>query len=226
MALLLALVALFGELPRRGSHASKAEGTVGAGAAGDTHVFLPLVLKGTPGDSETVRFAVIGDYGSGSEHEAAVAGLVNSWGPEFIITTGDNNYDTGSAATIDAHIGQFYHSYIGDYGGAYGEGAATNQFFPSLGNHDWYTSNAQPYLDYFNLPGNERYYRFTWGSVAFFAIDSDPNEPDGVADDLGAGGLVGGCPGEFDVLLEHRLLPSRPLLIGTSWLDSEHAMAI
>jgi hypothetical protein len=55
-----------------------------------------------------------------------------------------------------------------------------NQFFPTLGNHDWYTPGAQPYLDYFHLPGNERYYDFVWGPVHFFAIDSDENEPDGV----------------------------------------------
>ena len=157
---------------------------VQAEPAADYVAYLPLIMNSAPAGGEELVFAVVGDYGSGSEHEAEVAALVNLWGPEFIITAGDNNYDTGSAATIDAHIGQFYHSYIGDYTGAYGAGAASNQFFPSLGNHDWYTSNAQPYLDYFNLPGNERYYSFTWGSAALFAIDSDPNEPDGVADDL------------------------------------------
>ncbi len=53
-------------------------------------------------------------------------------------------------------------------------------FFPTLGNHDWYTNDAQPYLDYFTLPGNERYYDFVWGPVHFFALDSDEHEPDGV----------------------------------------------
>jgi len=54
-----------------------------------------------------------------------------------------------------------------------------NAFFPSLGNHDWYTSGAAPYLSYFALPGNERYYDFVRGPVHFFAIDSDGHEPDG-----------------------------------------------
>ncbi len=157
--------------------------SVQAEPAADHMVYLPCILNSGPAGGDDLVFAVVGDYGSGSDHEAEVAALVDSWVPEFIITTGDNNYDTGSAATIDAHIGQYYHSYIGDYTGAYGEGAVTNLFFPSLGNHDWLTADAQPYLDYFNLPGNERYYSFTWGSIAFFAIDSDPTEPDGVADD-------------------------------------------
>ena len=35
-------------------------------------------------------------------------------------------------------------------------------------------------IDYFTLPGNERYYDFVWGTVHLFAIDSDSREPDGV----------------------------------------------
>jgi hypothetical protein len=50
-----------------------------------------------------------------------------------------------------------------------------------LGNHDWTTNDAQPYLDYFELPGNERYYDFTWGPVHLFAVNSDSREPDGVS---------------------------------------------
>lgn len=128
-------------------------------------------------------FAVIGDYGSSGPGEMAVANMVKSWNPEAILTLGDNNYQTGSAGTIDANIGQFYHAYIGNYQGSYGPGSATNRFFPSLGNHDWQTPGAQPYLDYFTLPGNERYYDFVLDNVHFFAVDSDPNEPDGNASD-------------------------------------------
>jgi hypothetical protein len=127
-----------------------------------------------------VRFAVIGDYGGGGGPEADVAALVKSWGPDFIITTGDNNYPSGSGETIDSNIGQFYHQFIYPYHGDYGEGASVNRFFPSLGNHDWDTSAAQPYLDYFVLPGNERYYDFLWGPLHFFVLDSDSREPDGV----------------------------------------------
>lgn len=127
-----------------------------------------------------IIFAAIGDYGSGNQNEAAVAALVLSWQPELILTLGDNNYPDGSPETIDANIGQFYHAYISPYNGAYGAGAETNRFFPSLGNHDMMWEMGQPYLDYFNLPGNERYYNFTWGPVEFFALDNESNEPDGV----------------------------------------------
>jgi len=126
-----------------------------------------------------VRFAVIGDYGSAGLAEQSVADLVKSWNPDFVVTTGDNNYALGEASTIDQNIGQYYQEFIYPYVGSYGAGATSNRFFPSLGNHDWLTAGAQPYLDYFTLPGNERYYSFTWGPVHLFAIDSDDNEPDG-----------------------------------------------
>ncbi len=139
----------------------------------------------TPQDTQTpepqvIRLAVIGDFGSGEQAEQDVAGLVQSWSPDFIITTGDNNYPDGAAETIDEHIGKYYHSYIHPYKGAYGEGADQNRFFPTLGNHDWRSINAGPYLEYFTLPGNERYYDVDLGFVHLFALDSDSNEPDGV----------------------------------------------
>jgi tartrate-resistant acid phosphatase type 5 len=106
---------------------------------------------------------------------------VKSWNPEFIITLGDNNYDFGDSTTIDRNIGQYYHTYIYKYRGRYGPSASTNRFFPSLGNHDYYTRNGEAYRDYFTLPGNGRYYDFVRGDVHFFVLDSDPNEPDGVS---------------------------------------------
>jgi hypothetical protein len=128
----------------------------------------------------SIRFAVIGDYGLAGTAEEDVAALVESWSPDFIITAGDNNYPSGSAQTIDENVGQYYHSYIYPYLGNYGEGADKNRFFPSIGNHDWLTEAGGPYLDYFTLPGNERYYDFIWGPVHFFCVNSDSNEPDGV----------------------------------------------
>jgi hypothetical protein len=148
---------------------------------------LPPTLTPTPAETATptpepfeARFAVIGDYGSNNSSEADVAALIHGWQPDFIITTGDDNYPSGAADTIDANIGKYFHDYIFPYVGTYGSGADQNHFFPTLGNHDWYTAGAQPYLDYFTLPGNERYYDFVEGPVHFFALDSDPNEPDGV----------------------------------------------
>ena len=127
-----------------------------------------------------IRFAVIGDYGSGNHIERDVAQMVESWKPDFITTVGDNNYPIGEAKTIDQNIGKYYHAYISPYKGNYGTGAATNRFFPIIGHRDWDSPDGlQPYLEYFSLPGNERYYEFTWGPVHFFMLDTDEREPDG-----------------------------------------------
>ena len=137
--------------------------------------------------AQKTRFAVIGDYGSTVEgktsqtEEQDVADMVKGWNPSFIITVGDNNYSCGESSTIVENIGKDYCDFIYNPGAPAGQvctGKATddktNRFFPSLGNHDWYTPKAKPYLDYFTqLPGNRRYYDFVQGPIHFFAIDSE-----------------------------------------------------
>lgn len=153
----------------------------------------PPTPTATPAATATptaVTFAVIGDYGLAGPDEEAVATLVHGWEPDFIITTGDNNYPNGEAATIDENVGQYYADYIYPYTGTYTRTTTVdaNRFFPSLGNHDYYSLNgAQPYLDYFTLPGNERYYDFQRGPVHLFAVNSDYNEPDGIRADSAQG---------------------------------------
>ena len=150
------------------------------------------VLEPGAGQGGPTRVAAIGDYGYAGPDEQAVADLVKAWRPELIITLGDNNYPLGGADTIDLNIGLFYHDYIAPYVGRFGCGGPRNRFLPSLGNHDWMTPDARPYLDYFALPGNERYYDVAWGFVHLFALDSDPNEPDGIsADSIQAAWLRG-----------------------------------
>jgi predicted phosphodiesterase len=138
----------------------------------------PGIEVNMPADS--LVFAVIGDYGLDSENEAAVADLVKSWNPDFIITTGDNNYDQGEMSTIENNISKHYGDYIYNYdaeeqyrcnGKAFDE--QVNRFFPSPGNHDTYgISGMKPYLNFFTLPGNEVYYSFTWSDIAFYALNS------------------------------------------------------
>ena len=134
---------------------------------------------------QTMRFAVIGDYGVDSQDEADVADLVAALEPEFIITTGDNRY---AGRTFDQVVGKYYCQYLTDVEvGTFcaGGSSPTNAFFPSLGNHDYLDyGGVDAYLDYFTLPGqgvassgtsgSERYYDFIQGPIHFFALDSDP----------------------------------------------------
>ena len=150
--------------------------------AGCLGFIAPAMLR-----AERLTIGVIGDYGAayaggaGFSNEQAVANLIKSWNPDFIITTGDNNYPNGEAANIDTNIGQFFREYIYPYVGTFGAGATSNRFWPSIGNHEWPfgVSGLQPYLDYFTLPGNERYYSYRQGPVELFAVVGDQQEPDG-----------------------------------------------
>ena len=146
---------------------------------------LAFSINLSTAQSSTTRFAVIGDYGDyTSPYTGQVADLVKSMNPDFIVTVGDNNYGDstypdGSAELIDQNIGQYYHEYIYNYVGSYGAGSSEMRFYPAMGSHEWDTPGAIPYLDYFTLPGNERYYDFVRGNVHFFIIDTDSREPDG-----------------------------------------------
>jgi tartrate-resistant acid phosphatase type 5 len=172
---------------------------------------------------DTTRFAVIGDFGSAGKNEQSVADLVMSWNPEFIVTTGDNNYTLGLAETIDPNIGQYYHEFIGSYTGSYGDGSQENRFFPSLGNHDWGLGSIDPYLNYFDLPGNERYYHVLQGPVEFFILDSDTREPDGVSSDSIQGqwlqSALGDSTATYKVVVFHHPVYSSAEHGSTAWMQ-------
>jgi hypothetical protein len=158
-----------------------------------------LLMFGIAAIAQT-KFAVIGDYGDGTfrygNHVTNVASVVDSWNPEFIATVGDNTYmpsGDNEPDQYDSDVGQFYHQYIYPYSGQYGQGSDINRFFPALGNHEYYEPNygvgIQAYLDWFELPGNERYYNVRWSDdVEIFIInnyngysskDQGNEEPDG-----------------------------------------------
>ena len=115
----------------------------------------------------TVRFAVITDYGVDRANEFAVAEMVNSWNPEFIVTLGDNNALGPELQKWDRAIGQYYGTYL-----------SSGDFYPCIGNHDYYGGVFQ-YTSYFDLPGNERYYDVVRGPVHLFCVNS-VSDPDGV----------------------------------------------
>lgn len=156
------------------------------------------------GEGEPWVFAVIGDYGSGDSHEAAVARLVASWDPEVIITTGDDYYSSAGG-----HGDSRYDRSTGDYYGRW----LPDRFFPTLGNHDYTdaTPSLETYLEYFSLPeegsGNERYYDFTVRNVHFYALNTNPVEPDMVhstsrqADWLQE--RLGSSASRFDIVFGH-----------------------
>ena len=150
-------------------------------------------------ESPPTVFAIIGDYGRDNGNAAAVADLVSSWDPAFVLSVGDAYYasagGTGSAR-YDESTGAHYCRWLADIttsGKRCPTGQAEkNAFFPAMGNHDYSDARPSPetYLSYFDLPGagltnssgNERFYDFVQGPVHFFVLDSNPQQPAGTSE--------------------------------------------
>ncbi len=118
-------------------------------------------------DDPHFTFAVLGDSGSGSAAQHAVAERIGAIRPDFVLHTGDVIYPGGKARHFDARYFQPYRALV-----------ASIPFFLSLGNHDVATANGQAYLDTFSLPSNNpegtrRYYSFDYGNARFIALDTN-----------------------------------------------------
>jgi tartrate-resistant acid phosphatase type 5 len=130
------------------------------------------------------QFAIIGDMGVRSAGQLYVANQFKRWKPDFVVALGDIAYNGDSTTSYDSKVGRYYWEYLHPYTGQYTQSvgvtvtpAGFNRFWPVPGNHDWDLSNGLAfYRAFFALPGNERYYTVTLGSVALFMLDSD-NDP-------------------------------------------------
>ncbi len=127
-----------------------------------------LTLPVRPG---SVRFAAIGDMGTGKPPQYEVAAQMNSFRKVFpfevVIMLGDNLY--GGNRPRD-YLNKFELPYktLLDAG---------VQFYAALGNHD---SPTQRVYKPFNMNG-QQYYTFKKGNVQFFALDSTYMSPQQVA---------------------------------------------
>ncbi|HEY7398197.1 MAG TPA: metallophosphoesterase [Gaiellaceae bacterium] len=119
-------------------------------------------FRAAPAGASSFTFAVVGDFGTGNTHEAAVASMIESWHPDFVLTVGDNAYPLGSAALLDRDIFDPYAAVMRE-----------SAWFPALGNHDDKADGGRPELEAFHSLGSERWYRFTWGNAAVVVLDSD-----------------------------------------------------
>src|SRR4029079_10245615 len=100
--------------------------------------------------------------GTGGVNEFAVASMIESWHPDFVLTVGDNAYPRGAAGLLDRDI-------LRPYAAVMRESA----WFPALGNHDVKGNHGHPELAAFHSLGNERWYRFTWGNAGVVVLDSN-----------------------------------------------------
>lgn len=112
----------------------------------------------------SVRFAVIGDSGTGDKEQYEVAKEMEAYRTavkyDFVIMLGDNIYGGHGPEDFGR---KFEHPYkpLLDAG---------VKFYASLGNHD--DPNIERLYKPFNMNG-ERYYTFKKGDTQFFALDSN-----------------------------------------------------
>jgi 3',5'-cyclic AMP phosphodiesterase CpdA len=138
----------------------------------------PVDVK-LPLQPKSVRFAVIGDSGTGDREQYDVARLLDAYRQkvnfDFVIMLGDNIYGSHSAADFAKKFEQPYKPLLD----------AGVKFYASLGNHD--DPDVERRYKPFNMNG-ERYYKFSRGSdVDFFVLDSnymDPTQLKWVGDQL------------------------------------------
>jgi len=116
-----------------------------------------------PMKNGSVKFAVIGDTGTGDKHQLAVAKQLTATRAkfpfEFVVMVGDNIYGGNSAKDYDRKFAIPYKPLLD----------ASVKFYAALGNHD---DPSERYYKPFNMNG-ERYYTFKPADgVRFFALDS------------------------------------------------------
>jgi hypothetical protein len=127
---------------------------------------LTLPLK-----PNSVRFAVMGDMGTGQKPQFELAGKLLEYRQkftfEFVIMLGDNLYDDdGGGDALGGYASRFELPYkaLLDAGVL---------FYAALGNHD--KPNERFYKP-FNMNG-QQYYTYKKGNVRFFVLDSNSMDP-------------------------------------------------
>ena len=139
-------------------------GSNGNGNANGNKVAAPAMPRLTlPLAKDSVRFALIGDTGTGSEKQQQLGDLLlrsrQAFPFEFVLLVGDNLYGGEKPADYKTKFEDVYRPLIDQQ----------VKFYAALGNHD---EPAQRFYEHFNMDGKE-YYRFTRGNVAFYALNSN-----------------------------------------------------
>lgn len=125
---------------------------------------LPLAPK-------SVRFAIIGDFGTGrkGQYEIAwqMANVHQQFPFDFALTMGDNLYGGEGETDFKRKFENAYQPLLD----------AGVKFYAALGNHD---NPNQRFYKPFNMNG-KRYYDFRRGEAEFFALDSNYMDPEQLA---------------------------------------------
>jgi predicted MPP superfamily phosphohydrolase len=149
---------LFACLPATFSQAVNKNAT-GSRISQPVNAGLPLTL---PVKDGSVRFAIIGDTGTGTKQQQQIADLMvryrEAYPFDFVLMLGDNLYGTETPADYRKKFSDVYQKLLDN----------KVKFYATLGNHD---EPNERFYESFNMNGKE-YYRFTRGNVAFYSLNS------------------------------------------------------
>lgn len=116
-----------------------------------------------PNKNGSVRFAVIGDTGTGTSKQHQLGDILlqsrKAFPYEFVLLLGDNLYGGEKPADYKSKFQDVYQQLLNE----------NVKFYAALGNHD---EPAQRFYANFNMDGKE-YYRFTKGNASFYALNSN-----------------------------------------------------
>ena len=122
----------------------------------------PLKLT-LPVKDGSLRFAVIGDTGTGSKKQYQVGEMMVEYRKifpfDFVLLLGDNMYGGEEPRDFEKKFSNVYAQLL----------ANKVKFYATLGNHDL---ALQTHYQNFNMDGKE-YYRFKKGNVAFYSLNSN-----------------------------------------------------
>ena len=138
------------------SQAVNTKKTVNASANPSPKLTLPL-------KEGSLRFAAIGDTGTGTDSQRQLANVMVRYRAvfpfEFVLLMGDNLYGTEAAQDFQKKFSDVYKPLLDNQ----------VKFYATLGNHDLPIQiNYEP----FNMNGKE-YYRIKKGNVAFYSLNSN-----------------------------------------------------
>lgn len=140
----------------RGQSVSSAAAKTSAASSAPVKVSLPM-------KDGSVRFAVIGDTGTGTEQQQQLAdvmlGYQKAFPFEFVLMMGDNMYGGEKPEDFRVKFENVYKALLDKQ----------VKFYATLGNHD---ESNQRFYELFNMKGEE-YYRFAKGNVAFYSLNSN-----------------------------------------------------
>src|SRR5712691_237751 len=162
MKRIVALLLLLALMVFAGAQENAFSQNVAKGSNAGASVSSPLKLT-LPVKDGSLRFAVIGDTGSGTEKQRQVADMMVRYKQlfpfEFVLMMGDNLYGSETPKDFENKFSDVYKKLLDD----------KIKFYATLGNHDLPT---QINYENFNMNGKE-YYRFKKGKVAFYSLNSN-----------------------------------------------------